>query len=183
MKKIQIYTDGACSGNQYDENIGAYGAILQFGEHFKEINGNENNTTNNRMELLAIIKALELIKEPHVSIDIFSDSAYVVECFLKKWYVNWEKNGWKNSTKKPVENQDLWKLLLALVRSFAEVNFFRVKGHLTISKTTEINKWYKKYTENMNSNCTLEEFLYLVKMNNRADELANISMDEIRKNK
>lgn len=180
MKKIQLYTDGACSGNQYDSNIGGYGAILQFGEHLKELNGNEKNTTNNRMELLAIIKALELIKETNVSIYIYSDSSYVVECFLKKWYVNWEKNGWKNSAKKPVENQDLWQQLLSLVRSFTEVNFFRVKGHLSINKTAEINKWYKKYTQNMDSNCTLEQFHYLVKMNNRADELANIAMDEIR---
>lgn len=180
MKNIKIYTDGACSGNQYDENIGAYGSILQFGEHFKEINGFEKNTTNNKMELMAIIKALELIKDVNVVIDIYSDSSYVVDCFIKKWYVNWEKNGWKTSTKKPVENQDLWKRLLSLVRSFSVVNFYKVKGHLSASKPAEINKWYKKYTQNMNPECTLEEFLYLVKMNNRADELANIAMDENR---
>ena len=180
MKKIQIYTDGGCAGNQFDENVGGWGAILQYGNHKKELYDGEKNTTNNKMELLAVIKALELVKDTDISIDIYSDSAYVVECFLKKWYVNWEKNGWKTSKKTPVENQELWKRLLSLVNSFADVNFFKIKGHLDENKTAEITKWYNKYKLKMNPNCTREEFLYLVKMNNRADELANIAMDEIK---
>lgn len=178
MKKIYIYTDGACSGNQFDENIGGYGAILQYGQHKKEIYGGEKNTTNNRMELLAIIEALKLVKEQDVSIEVYSDSSYVVDCFVKKWYVNWEKNGWKNSKKAPVENQDLWTALLASVRSFSDIQFFRVKGHLNIAKTSEVNKWFTKFK--LQQACTLEEFEYLVTMNNRADELANIAMDEIK---
>lgn len=183
VKKIQIYTDGACSGNQFDTNIGGWGAVLQYGEHFKELYGGDIDTTNNKMELIAIIRALELVTDPDVLISIYSDSSYVVECFRKKWYVNWEKNGWITSKKTPVENQDLWKALLSLVSSFEGVNFFRIKGHLDFNKTAEITKWYTKYKENMDSNCTREEFLYLVKMNNRADELANIAMDEIKNNK
>lgn len=182
MKNIQIYTDGGCSGNQFDLNIGGWGAILQYGEHEKELYGGSKNTTNNKMELQAVIEALKLIKNKNVIIEIFSDSSYVVECFLKKWYINWEKNGWKTAKKTPVENKEYWKELISLVESFEVVTFFRIKGHLQPSKTSEITKWYNKYKTNMNPACTREEFLYLVKMNNRADELANIAMQEIKDN-
>lgn len=178
MKTIYIYTDGACSGNQYDTNVGGWGAILQYGEHKKELHGGELNTTNNRMEMLAVIKALTCIKEDDVIIEIYSDSSYVVECFKQKWYVNWEKNGWKNAKKQPVENKELWEELIQLYRKFSHIQFFRVKGHLSVEKTAEINKWYKKFINQ--KNISLEDYHYLVEMNNRADELANIGMDEIR---
>lgn len=178
MKTIYLYTDGACSGNQHESNVGGYGAILQYGEHLKEIYGGEKNTTNNIMELLGVIEAMKLIKDKNVNIEVYSDSAYVVECFKKKWYVNWEKNGWKTSKKTPVENRELWEELLALVRSFNQVTFFKVKGHLDVNKTAEVNKWYKKFI--VQRNIELEDYLYLIQMNNRADELANIGMDEHR---
>ncbi len=181
MKTIQIYTDGACAGNQFDSNTGGWGAILQYGENFKEIYGGEKNTTNNKMELLAVIEALKVVTDDNLLIEVCSDSSYVVNCFLNKWHVNWEKNGWKTAKKTPVENQELWKELLFQVNRFANVTFTRVKGHLDPNKTADITKWYNKYKKNMDPNCTREEFLYLVKMNNRADELANIGMDEIRK--
>lgn len=178
MRKIYIYTDGACSGNQHETNVGGYGAVLQYGEHKKEVYGGEKNTTNNKMELLAVIESLKLIKDTDVSIEIYSDSAYVVECFKKKWYINWEKNGWKTSKKTPVENQDLWQLLIALVRSFSEVEFYKVKGHLDISKTSELNKWYKKFCSQ--KIIPLEDYKYLTEMNHLADELANKGMDDNR---
>lgn len=178
MKKIYLYTDGACSGNQYDSNIGGYGAVLQYGQHKKELYGGEENTTNNRMELLAVIEALKLIKENNVQIEIYSDSSYVVECFVQGWYKNWEKNGWKTSKKTPVENQELWQALIDLVRSFSDVKFYRVKGHLDLNKTAEIKKWYQKFKKQ--KNISMEDYAYLVTMNNRADELANIAMDELR---
>lgn len=178
MKTIYLYTDGACSGNQHDTNIGGYGAILQYGQHKKEINGGERNTTNNIMELKAVIEAMKSITDKSSNIEVYSDSAYVVECFNKKWYVNWEKNGWKNSKKQPVENRPLWEELLALVRSFNDVKFFKVKGHLDINKKADLNKWYKKFISQRN--ITLEDYIYLIEMNNRADELANLAMDELR---
>lgn len=178
MKKIYLYTDGACSGNQYDSNIGGYGAVLQYGQHKKELYGGEENTTNNRMELLAVIEALKLIKENNVQIEIYSDSSYVVECFVQGWYKNWEKNGWKTSKKTPVENQELWQALIDLVRSFSHVKFYRVKGHLDLNKTAEIKKWYQKFKKQ--KDISMEDYAYLVTMNNRADELANIAMDELR---
>lgn len=178
MKTIYVYTDGACSGNQHDENIGGYGAILQYGEHKKEIYKGFRNTTNNIMEMLAVIEALKLITDKKSQIEIYSDSAYVVECFKKKWYVNWEKNGWKTSKKTPVENKELWEELLSLVRSFHQVTFYKVKGHLDINKKSDLNKWYKKFITQRN--ISLDDYIYLIEMNNRADELANLAMDEIR---
>lgn len=119
-----IYTDGACSGNP---GPGGYGAILFFGEHRKEINGGERNSTNNRMEILAVIKALELLKEP-CQVKVYSDSAYVVNCFQQGWIHGWMRNGWKNSKKQPVENQDLWKQLWELMQRH-NVEYVKVKGH------------------------------------------------------
>lgn len=124
MKEILIYTDGACSGNP---GPGGWGAVLIYGEHRKELSGGEKNTTNNRMEILAVIKALDQLKEP-CTVKIYSDSAYVVNCFQQNWIQNWQKNGWKNSKKQPVENQDLWKQLLALMEKH-QVEYIKVKGH------------------------------------------------------
>lgn len=178
MKTIFLYTDGGCSGNQSEINIGGYGAILQYGEHKKEIYGGEKNTTNNIMEMTAVIEGLKAITDKNLKVEVYSDSAYVVNCFAQKWYINWEKNGWKNSKKQPVENKELWETLIELVRSFEQVTFFKVKGHLDINKTAEINKWYKKFIQQRN--ISKDDYLYLVEMNNRADELANIAMDELR---
>jgi len=124
MKEIIIYTDGACSGNP---GPGGWAAILMFGEHKKEISGGELNTTNNRMELQAAIESLKSLKEP-CSVKLYSDSAYLVNCFQQGWYKGWIKNGWKNSKKQPVENKDQWEQLLELVNKH-KVEFLKVKGH------------------------------------------------------
>ncbi|SMB96349.1 RNase HI [Desulfonispora thiosulfatigenes DSM 11270] len=124
MKEIEIYTDGACSGNP---GPGGWGAVLIYNENEKEISGYEKDTTNNRMELLAPIRALELLKEA-CNVKIYSDSAYVVNAFKNKWITNWQRNGWKTASKKPVENQDLWKNLIELT-SKHQVEWIKVKGH------------------------------------------------------
>lgn len=129
MDKIIIYCDGACSGNQFKENKGGWGALLIYQDKRKEIFGGEQNTTNNRMELKACIEALKSLKKKDTGVEIHTDSAYLHNCIEKKWYVNWERNGWKNAKKEPVENQDLWRELLNLIRSFEEIRFFKVKGH------------------------------------------------------
>jgi ribonuclease HI len=126
--KITIYCDGACSGNQFKANAGGWGAVLQHGGKFKEIHGGEMNTTNQRMELTACIRALEQLKSAAYTVEVYSDSAYLVNCMHKKWYANWRKNGWKNAKKEPVENRDLWETLLALL-SLYKVTFFKVAGH------------------------------------------------------
>lgn len=124
MKKVTIYTDGACSGNP---GPGGWGAILMYKEKKLELSGFEAHTTNNRMELLAPIEALSRLKEP-CEVDIYSDSAYLVNGFLQGWLVNWVKRGWIKSDKKPVENRDLWENLLQFSRVH-KIFWHKVKGH------------------------------------------------------
>jgi ribonuclease HI len=124
---ITIYCDGACSGNQSAKNVGGWGAILNYRGHVKELHGGERNTSNQRMELTACIKALEAIKVKK-PITIFSDSAYLVNCIHQRWYERWQRNGWKNAKKQPVENKDLWMRLLELLNDH-EVTFHKVEGH------------------------------------------------------
>lgn len=126
--KIIIYCDGACSGNQFKNNVGGWGAVLIFNDSRKEIFGSAKNTTNQRMELIACIESLKTIKENKFPIIIFSDSAYLINCINNKWYLAWKKNNWKNSKKQPVENQDLWKTLFKLIEN-SEIEFKKVKGH------------------------------------------------------
>ncbi len=123
-KNIEIYTDGACSGNP---GIGGWAAVLTYNKNMKEISGGNENTTNNRMELLAVIEALKAIKEPCI-VKIYSDSAYVVNAFLNDWISSWQKNNWKNSSKEEVKNIDLWNELLILAKKH-NVKFIKVKGH------------------------------------------------------
>ena len=125
-KTIQIYTDGACSGNP---GPGGWGAILSFQGKTKELSGHMPNTTNNRMELFAVISALGALKEPCI-VKVYSDSSYVVNAFQDDWIGNWQRNGWLTSSKNPVENSDLWKLLLQIIKlKKHEVSFLKVKGH------------------------------------------------------
>lgn len=123
-KRVEIFTDGACSGNP---GPGGYGAILKYGEHIKELSGGEEQTTNNRMELTAVITALETLKEPCLVI-LTTDSKYVVDGIEKGWAKSWRENGWKKKDKKPALNPDLWGRLLELLEVH-EVKFNWVKGH------------------------------------------------------
>lgn len=123
MKKVEIYTDGACSGNP---GPGGWGAILYYQEHIKEIYGGEKETTNNRMELMAAIKALEQIKTK-CHITIYTDSKYV-QNGITSWIHNWKKNDWKSSNKKAVKNKDLWQQLDNLIQH-NDIEWQWVKGH------------------------------------------------------
>ncbi|HVT03279.1 MAG TPA: ribonuclease HI [Thermoanaerobaculia bacterium] len=124
MQEVIIYTDGACSGNP---GPGGWGAVLMYDDTLKEISGGEKMTTNNRMEIMGVIQALESLKRQCVA-RVHSDSAYVINCFRDGWYVSWERNGWRNSKKQPVENRDLWERLLVQVRKH-RVEWVKVKGH------------------------------------------------------
>ena len=124
MKKVTIYTDGACSGNP---GAGGWGAILQYNGHEKEISGGDKLTTNNKMELLAVISALELLKEP-CEVDLYSDSKYVIDSITKGWAVGWKARGWKKADKSPAKNIELWERLLNLLETH-NVTFHWVKGH------------------------------------------------------
>lgn len=124
LTKVTIYTDGACSGNP---GPGGWGAILSASGVSREISGGEAHTTNNRMELMAVIKSLELLTRP-CDVDLYSDSAYVVNAFNQHWIEGWQKRGWVNSAKDPVANKDLWEQLIKLT-SVHKVEFIKVKGH------------------------------------------------------
>ena len=124
MKQIEIYTDGACSGNP---GPGGWGAVLRYNGREKEISGGEVQTTNNRMELTAVIAALECLKEP-CTVELYSDSKYVIDALSKGWAVSWRKKGWIKSDKKPALNVDLWERLLKLTEAH-EMRYHWVKGH------------------------------------------------------
>jgi ribonuclease HI len=149
-EKLIIYTDGACSGNQSSTNLGGWGAILIYRCHEKEIFGGTKNTTNNIMEMTAIIEALKQVKNKNLETEIYSDSAYIVNCIKQKWYVNWRRNGWKNSKKESVKNKELWIEMLELLESFKSIKLIKVKGHAGIE------------------------------YNEKADELANKGVDSVR---
>ncbi|MDE5667111.1 MAG: ribonuclease HI [Clostridia bacterium] len=124
MKSVTLYTDGACSGNP---GAGGWGAVLMFKGFEKRISGAERSTTNNRMELTAVIEGLKCLKEP-CEVTVYSDSAYTVNAFINGWVYGWEKSGYIKSDNKPVLNEDLWRELLALTRVH-RVSFIKVKGH------------------------------------------------------
>ena len=124
MKKVAIFTDGACSGNP---GPGGYGVILKYKGSEKELSGGERETTNNRMELTAVITGLSALKEP-CEVELYSDSKYIIDAVTKGWAKKWQANGWIKGDKKPALNSDLWEKLLLLLEVH-KVNFIWVKGH------------------------------------------------------
>ncbi len=124
LKKVEIYTDGACTGNP---GKGGYGAVLIYNNNEKRISKGFRKTTNNRMELMAAIDALKLLKED-CEVMLYSDSKYLTDAINQNWLSSWQKNGWKKSDKKPVLNRDLWEELLLLMEKHT-INFIWVKGH------------------------------------------------------
>lgn len=124
MEKVTIYTDGACSGNP---GPGGWAAVLLYKDQRKEISGAKKETTNNEMEITAVLQGLKMLKFP-CDVEVYSDSAYVVNTFSKGWIYNWEKKNWKTADNTPVKNVELWKEILALTRTH-KVTFNKVKGH------------------------------------------------------
>lgn len=124
MKKVELYTDGACSSNP---GVGGWAAIIVYNGHEKVLSGGDNLTTNNKMELLAVINGLAALKE-QCEVKVFSDSKYVCDAINKGWLSNWQKNGWKKADKKPVLNIPLWEQLIKFL-DYHKVNFNWLKGH------------------------------------------------------
>ena len=144
MKQVTIYTDGACSGNP---GPGGWGAILMYGAHKRELSGGEADTTNNRMELTAVIRALSLLKEPCI-VELWSDSKYVIDGLSKGWAKGWKAKGWVKSDKKPALNSDLWEILLTLTQKH-DVHYHWVKGHAENPKNNRcdelaVSEWKKR---------------------------------------
>jgi len=177
---INIYTDGACSGNQFCENSGGWGAILEYGGAAKEIYGGEPNTTNNRMELTALIEALAALTKTGYCVRVFSDSSYLINCLRKRWYEKWKVNGWLNANKKPVENRDLWEKLLAFLPDY-EFRFYLIKGHIgEDAREKTLRDGYARFKEHNGDGFSFEEFIGITGKNRRADELANLGVTEAR---
>lgn len=124
MEKVIIYTDGACSGNP---GPGGWGTILMYKDIKKEISGGKKETTNNIMEITAVLEGLKMLKY-QCNVEIYSDSAYVVNAFNQGWIYNWKKNNWKTANKEPVKNKELWQELYDLTQKH-KVTFIKVKGH------------------------------------------------------
>ena len=135
VKTVTIYTDGACSGNP---GPGGWAAILLYGPHKRELSGGEAETTNNRMELTAVIQALSLLKEPCV-VELWSDSKYVIDGLSKGWAKGWKARGWVKSDKKPALNVDLWEQLLPLIQTH-QVHYHWVKGHASNEKNNRCDQ-------------------------------------------
>ena len=143
MKTVSLYTDGACSGNP---GPGGWGVILEYMGHEKELSGGEANTTNNRMELTAVIRGLEQLKEPCI-VELYSDSKYVIDGLQKGWAEGWKKRGWIKADKKPALNPELWDRLLELVH-IHDVRYHWVKGHAHNPKNNRcdelaVSQWKK----------------------------------------
>lgn len=133
-KEVIIYTDGACSGNP---GPGGWAALLIFGAYERELSGAEPMTTNNRMELTAAVEALAALKEPCLVV-LHTDSAYLQRAFADDWIGRWQRNGWKTASKKPVENQDLWKRLVVLTNRH-DVSWVKVKGHADDERNNRVD--------------------------------------------
>lgn len=128
MKKIIIHTDGGTRGNGKEDSVGGYGIVLEYGEHKKELYAGERGTTNNIQELKGVINALKALKTTHIPIELYCDSAYVVNG-INQWVAGWKKKGWKKGDGKTPENLELWKELDKLVANQDDIRVIKVKGH------------------------------------------------------
>lgn len=148
MKNVELFTDGACSGNP---GPGGWGVVLRYGNNEKELCGGEANTTNNRMELTAAIMGLSALKEP-CKVLLVTDSKYVADGITKGWAASWQKNGWRKADKKPALNPDLWEKLLELIKTH-DVTIEWVKGHAGHPENERCDRlavnFYKQLQENL----------------------------------
>ena len=144
MQKVTIYTDGACSGNP---GPGGWAAVLIYGEHKKEISGGSKETTNNIMELMAILEALKALKT-ECEVELYSDSAYSVNAFNQGWIFNWIKKGWKTADKKEVKNKEIWQEIYELTKKH-KVKFNKVKGHSDVELNNRCDELARKEIEKL----------------------------------
>lgn len=143
MKEVIIYTDGACSGNP---GPGGYGVVLLFNGHRKELSGGAAHTTNNRMEIMAVIEGLTALKEP-CAVSLYSDSRYVVDAVEKGWASKWERNNWMRNSRDKAENADLWQILLSLLHKH-KVKMIWVKGHNANRENERCDRLAREFIKN-----------------------------------
>lgn len=145
---IELYTDGGCRGNQAEDNIGAWGAYMTYGEYTNHISGGAVNTTNNIMELKGCIEGLKAIHNKSLPVRVYLDSAYVLNG-ITSWIKKWKENGWSTSKKQPVLNMELWQELDKLVCQFANIDFIKVKGHSDNYGNIQADKLCNEYMDKM----------------------------------
>ena len=145
MMKVELFTDGACKGNP---GPGGWGALLRYGEHERELFGGENNTTNNRMELMAAIEGLNALKRP-CEVALTTDSQYVKQG-INQWLADWKRNGWKTASRQPVKNKDLWQALDAACERH-QVEWHWVKGHAGHEENERADQLANRGVESVNS--------------------------------
>lgn len=154
--------------------------MLEYGGHVKELYGGELNTTNNRMELTALIEALAALTKKNYDVRVFSDSSYLIECMRKRWHEKWAINGWQTTGKKPVGNRELWERLFEFLPDY-EFSYYLIKGHIgQRAREDTKRKGYERFVRNNGDAFSFEEFLLIAEKNNRADELANLGIEEAR---
>jgi ribonuclease HI len=177
--RINIYTDGARKGR--DEYYGGWGTILENGDtkETKELSGGLSGASNNQMELTSVIEGLKAIKVRNVNVYVFSDSAYIVNCFREKWYEKWIREGWINSKKEPVKNRGMWEELLGLVRKFTSVTFLHIDGHINVKNVESTAVYRIAFNRKNDVDYTEQEFIHVVEKNTRADKLAGEGAKEI----
>lgn len=146
---VEIYTDGGCRGNQGESNIGAYATILNYKGHKRYLSMGFRNTTNNIMELKAVIEGLKAMKKHDIPVKVYSDSAYVVNGINKGWVRGWKSNGWLKSDGKPVKNMELWEELDHLISLFNEVELIKVKAHQDNEGNNEVDSLVNKTMDDM----------------------------------
>jgi ribonuclease HI len=134
MRHVEVWTDGACRGNGSKDSVGGCGVVLLCDDYRKELKSAQYDTTNNKQELEAVLLGLSAITNRTIPVKLFSDSAYVINCFVAKWYVKWKANGWQTAKSTPVKNVPLWIKLIALVDTFDNISFQHVKGHANIGE-------------------------------------------------
>lgn len=157
-KKIKLYTDGGCRGNQNKKNIGAWAIYMVYGDHKKSLSGGEKNTTNNKMEMTAVIMGLSELKRKDLPVEVYVDSQYVLDG-ITKWIKSWERKNWKTANGASVKNIELWVEMDRLVKSFSSVTFIKVKGHSNGKDINSIgnnlvdklcNEWMDTYSDIVN---------------------------------
>ena len=171
-KTVILYTDGACSGNP---GFGGYAGVLMYGEHKREYNGSEKQTTNNRMEVIAVIEGLKRLKYP-CKVEVYSDSAYTVNAFNNGWIYAWRNKGWKKADGKAVSNVELWEELYALTK-IHEVVFYKVKGHADNEWNNRCDELAREAITDLRNSLTPEELLELESQNKRVENIEEESAE------
>lgn len=179
--KIMIFTDGGSRDNGSNNARASLGYRMKYKNHVKNGYLPIPNGTNNMAEIQAVTEGLKCLKKFNIPVEIYSDSAYTVNCCRDKWYSKWLVNGWNTSKKEPVLNQDRWKDLIQQIQKFEDITFYHLSGHVKLHLPAHVDKGYAKFLKNnpTKQNVTRNEYIDLQLENHKSDLLTNIGMNEL----